>query len=141
MYIACLLALLSDCVLEIMNELRFSKKKSPLPLRVSTILNHYSQTTNSHHHFYLYLASVGLMPFGTGRMGPVSAGAPTTGSRASGSGGMLSCVPSESFNWETFLEFEIKFKEKKKINVNVFITSNIWKVARSSPASSFPLWI
>ena len=51
---------------------------------------------------YLYLASVGLMPFGTGKIGPVSAGAPTTGSRASGSGGMLSCVPSESFNWENF---------------------------------------
>ena len=47
---------------------------------------------------YLYLASVGLMPFGTGKMGPVSAGAPTTGSLASGSGGMLSCVPSESFS-------------------------------------------
>ena len=49
---------------------------------------------------YLYLASVGLMPFGTGKMGPVSGGAPTTGSRASGRGGMLSCVPSESFSWE-----------------------------------------
>ena len=74
-------------------------------------------------YFYLYLASVGLMPFGTGRMGPVSAGAPTTGSLASGSGGMLSCVPSESFNWENSLMLSClqmaNFVDYSDIQVNV----------------------